>query len=160
MGGGSRTLTYWWQLSWMDLHPELLNRIQLDKKDKNKLWINELELAAIVVNLYAASAAIDAGHLNVNWKPMLHYGGDNTSANRWVKKFSNFSKYARGLTKLLAMGQKYVGIDIIVEHVLGKVNGFADAVSRGRPSKTLTTILKKNTLLMMMFFLVYRWIPQ
>ena len=144
MGGGSGTLTYWWQLSWMDLHPELINRIHLHKKDKNKLWINELELAAIVVNLFAASAAINAGHLNVNWQPMLHCGGDNTSANTWAKKFSNSNKYARALTKLLAMGQKYLGIDIDVEHVPGKLNGFADAVSRGRPSKTLNTILKKE----------------
>ena len=67
MGGGLGTLTYWWQLSWMDLHPELVNRIHLNRKDKDKLWINELELVAIVVNLFATSAAIKAGHLNVNW---------------------------------------------------------------------------------------------
>lgn len=137
-------LTYWWQLNWMDLHSELINRIHLNREDKDKLWINELELAAIVVNLFAVSAAIEAGHLNVNWQPMLHCGGDNTSANCWAKKFSNSNKYARGLTKLLAMGQKYLGIDSNVEHVPGELNGFADAVSRGHPSKTLDTILKKE----------------
>ena len=42
------------------------------------------------------------------------------------------------------MGQKYLGIDIDVEHVPGKLNGFADAVSCGRLSKTLNTILKKE----------------
>ena len=42
------------------------------------------------------------------------------------------------------MGQKYLGIDIYVEHVLGKLNGFAAAVSHGHPSKTLGTILKKK----------------
>ena len=42
------------------------------------------------------------------------------------------------------MGQKYLGIDIDVEHVPGKLNGFADAVSRGCPSKILNTILKKE----------------
>ena len=66
MDGGSGTLTYWWQLSWMDLHPKVLDRIQLDKKDLKNLLINELKLAAIVVNLYAASAAIAEGHLNVD----------------------------------------------------------------------------------------------
>ena len=79
MGGGSGTLTYWWQLSWMDLHPEVLGRIHLDKIDPRKLWINVLELAAIVVNLYAVLAAIADGHLKVDWQPMLHYGGDKKS---------------------------------------------------------------------------------
>ena len=46
--------------------------------------------------------------------------------------------------KLLAMGQKYLGIDIDVEHVQGKLNGFTNAVSRDRQSKTLNTILKKE----------------
>ena len=78
MGRGSGTLTYWWQLSWMDLHPELIHRIHLNKKYMDKIWINELELVAIVVNLFAASAVIEADHLNVNWQPMLHCGGDNT----------------------------------------------------------------------------------
>ena len=98
MGRGSGTLTCWWQLSWIDLHPEVLNRIQLDKKDTKKLWINKLELAAIVVKLYAESAAIAAGHLNVDWQLMLHCGDDNKSVNCWAKKFSNSNKYSRGLT--------------------------------------------------------------
>ena len=42
------------------------------------------------------------------------------------------------------MGQKYLGIDIDVEHVQGKLNGFTNAVSRDRQSKTLNTILKKE----------------
>ena len=71
-------------------------------------------------------------------------GGENTSANCWATKFSNFNKFARKLTKLLAMAQKYLGIDVIIEHVIGKLNGFADAVSRGEPSVTLDTHLKKD----------------
>ena len=48
------------------------------------------------------------------------------------------------MTKLLAMGQKHLGININVGHVPGKLNGFNNAVSRGRPSKTLRTIFKKE----------------
>lgn len=103
-----------------------------------------MELAAIVVYLYAASVAIATGHMRFDWQPMLHCGGDNKSANQWAKKFSNSNKFAYGLTKLLAMGKKYLGIDIDVKHVAGKLNGFAHAVSRGRPSKTLYTIFKRE----------------
>ena len=71
-------------------------------------------------------------------------GGDNTSANYWATKFSNSNKVARRLTKLLAMAQKNLGIDVIIEHVIGILNGFADTVSRGEPSVTLDTHLKKD----------------
>ena len=71
-------------------------------------------------------------------------GGDNTSANCWVTKFSNSNKFTRKLTKLLAMAQKYLGIDVIIKHVRGKLNGFANAVSKGDPSVTLDTHLKKD----------------
>ena len=53
-------------------------------------------------------------------------------------------KIARQLTKLLAMDKKNLGIDVIVDHVIGILNGFADAVSRGVPSVTLDTPLKKD----------------
>ena len=42
------------------------------------------------------------------------------------------------------MGQKYLGIDIDVDHIVGKLNNFADAVSRGRSSKNLNIIYKKE----------------
>ena len=79
-----------------------------------------------------------------DWQPLLHMGGDNTSANCWTTKFSNSNKFARRLTKLLAMAQKNLGIDVIIDHVIGILNGFADAVSRGVPSITLDSHLKKD----------------
>ena len=42
------------------------------------------------------------------------------------------------------MSQKYLDINIDIKHVPGKLNGFADAVSRVRPSKTLNTIFRKE----------------
>ena len=75
---------------------------------------------------------------------MLHCGDNNKSANRWAKKFSNSNKFVRGLTKLLTMVQKYLGIDINVNYIVGKLNGFADVISRGRSSKILYTIFKKE----------------
>ena len=52
---------------WMKLHPEILYRMA------NKLWINKLELAAIMVNLYAATAvAKDIKHIVFDWQPMLY----------------------------------------------------------------------------------------
>ena len=41
------------------------------------------------------------------------------------------------------MTQKNLGIGMIIDHVIGILNGFADAVSRGVPSITLNTNLKK-----------------
>ena len=42
------------------------------------------------------------------------------------------------------MAQKHMGTDVLIEHVTKKLNGFADAVSRGKPSVTLNTHLKKG----------------
>ena len=124
--------------------PEIHRRINdLPEKHPDKLWINEREFAAIIVNIFAASTVLESGHMQFNWQPLLHMGGDNTSANCWAKKFSNSNKFAWKLTKLLAMAQKNLDIDVIIEHVIGKFNGFADAVSRGEPSVTLDTHLKK-----------------
>ena len=47
------------------------------------------------------------------------------------------------MTELLTMAQKNLGIDVIIDHIIGILNGFADAVSRGVPSVTLNTYLKK-----------------
>ena len=66
------------------------------------------------------------------------------SANYWATKFSNSNKCARRLTKLLAMAQKNLGIDVIIDHVIGILNGFVDTVNRGKPSVTLNTHLKKD----------------
>ena len=42
------------------------------------------------------------------------------------------------------MAQKNLGINMIIDHVIGILNGFADAVSRGVPSITLDKKLKQN----------------
>ena len=44
------------------------------------------------------------------------------------------------------MAQKNLGIDMIIDYVIGILNGFADAVSRGVPSTTLDTHFKKDFL--------------
>ena len=64
MGGGSGKLQYWWQVSWANLDPEIHNRINNHKKnDPAKLYINELELAALVVTFFAALAALNNNHM-------------------------------------------------------------------------------------------------
>ena len=142
MGGGSGELHYWWQVSWDDLDQEIHDRINnRQKNDPSKLYINKLGLAALVVNFFAASAAYDNNHMEFAWQPVFECGGDNTSANCWYTKFSTANKFAGELTKLLAMGQKHLGIDLRIVHVRGKQNGFADAVSRGIPTTTLETHL-------------------
>ena len=42
------------------------------------------------------------------------------------------------------MAQKNLGIDVIIDHIIVILNGFTDAVSRGKLSVTLNTHLKKN----------------
>ena len=71
-------------------------------------------------------------------------GGDKKSENCWATKFSNSNKFPRKLTKLLAMAQKHLGINVLIEHVIRKLNDFADAVSRGDPSVTLDKHLEKD----------------
>ena len=78
MGGYSGGLGYWWQASWTDLNPDIQKMI-----GNGDIHINALELAAIVVNYYAAAQAFIQGHMTVRWQPKVHCGGDNTSANNW-----------------------------------------------------------------------------
>ena len=96
MGGGSGELQYWWQVCWKTWNPEIHRRINdLPKNHPDKLWINRLEFAAIIVNIFASSAALENQHMDFNWQPLVHMGGDNTSANFWATKFSNSNKFAR-----------------------------------------------------------------
>ena len=81
MGSGRGELQYWWQVSWVDLDPEIHDRINnRKKKDLAKLYINELELAALVVNFFVALAALNNNHMEFTWQPVLECGGDNTFA--------------------------------------------------------------------------------
>ena len=64
MSGVSGELKYWWLVSWANLDPEIHNRINNCKKnDPAKLYIIELELAALVANFFAALAAYDNNHI-------------------------------------------------------------------------------------------------
>ena len=64
MGGGSGELQYWWQVSWANLDPEIHNIIHnWPKKGPEKLYINKLELAALVVNFFAALVALKNHHM-------------------------------------------------------------------------------------------------
>ena len=67
MGGGSGQLQYWWQVCWKTWSPEIhcrINDLPLDHSDK--LWIKELEFAAIVVNIFAASTTLKSGYMQFN----------------------------------------------------------------------------------------------
>ena len=68
MGGGSGELQYWWEVCWKTWNPEIHCRINdLPKDHPNKLWINELEFVAIVVNIFAASAALEYYYVQFDW---------------------------------------------------------------------------------------------
>lgn len=95
MGGGSGQLQYWWQVCWKTWNPEIHRQINdLPKEHPDKLWINKLEFAAIVVNNFAASTAPKNHHMQFNWQPLLHMGGDNKSENCWATIFFNSNKFA------------------------------------------------------------------
>ena len=100
MGGYSGGLGYWWHANWTNLNLDIQKMI-----GNGDIHINALELAAIVVNYYAAAKVFIQGHTTVRWQPKVHWGGDNTSAYRWYSKFWNPNKQERRLTKLLAMGK-------------------------------------------------------
>ena len=80
-GRGSADLGYWWQIAWKDLDPEIVTRIQNGKDGITPvLFINELELAAAVVNYFAAATVIANGKTSFPWQPKVACSGDNTSA--------------------------------------------------------------------------------
>ena len=93
MGVGSGQLQYWWQVRLEAMSPKIYHSINNPPKHHlDKLWINELESAAIVVNIFATSAALKNIHIDFDWQLLLNYGGDNKSANCWSTKFSNSKK--------------------------------------------------------------------
>lgn len=67
MGEGSGELSFWWQVSWDVLDEKIHKHLNLPKKHKDKLYINELELAAIVINFYATLAALENNHMVLEW---------------------------------------------------------------------------------------------
>ena len=98
MGSSSCQLQYWWQGCWKTWCSEIHPRInELPKTHPDKLWINELVFAAIIINIFAASTALENGYIQFNWQPLLHMSEDNKSANCWATKFSNSNKLARKL---------------------------------------------------------------
>ena len=124
-GGGSADLGYWWQIAWTDLDPEIVTRINNGKDGITPaLFINELELAAAVVNYFAAATVIANRKSSFPWQPKVACSGDNTSANSWYKRFSTTNPQARRLTKILARGQKLTGLDMDITHVAGVDNCF------------------------------------
>ena len=107
MGDGSGELQYWWKVCWQTWNREIHRQINdLPKHHPDKLWINNLEFAAIVVNIFATLVALENHHTDLDWHPLLHMGGDNTSAKCWSTKFSNSNKFVGQLAKLLTMAQK------------------------------------------------------
>ena len=97
MRGGSGQLQYWWQVRWETWSPKIYHHInELSKHHQDKLWTNELEFAAIVVNIFAALAVLvsvlENHHMDFDWQPLIHCGGDNKSAKCWSTKFSNSKK--------------------------------------------------------------------
>ena len=68
---------------------------ELPKHHPDKLWINELEFTAIVVNNFAASAALVNHYIDFDWQPLLYCSGDNKSENCCSFKFSNSNKFSQ-----------------------------------------------------------------
>jgi hypothetical protein len=135
-GGYCAELKFWWQIPWSEFGEEVVNGI------KNKtIHINVLELLAIVINYFAAACAFEERELA--WQPRVHDGGDNTSANSWYMTFSNPNPRARRLTRLMAEGHKHTNLGMDCEHHPGKLNFFADAISRGEPKESMHKLFKK-----------------
>ena len=138
-GGYSADLGFWWQIKWSDLS-ELIQQLI----EEEKLSINVLELAAIVVNFFATALHFKENPTKGGWHPKVYCQGDNVPAVSWYNRFSNPEPRARRLTKILAMGQKYTDLDLDVTWMAGKQNHLADAVSRGSPADTLDPLFKQK----------------
>ena len=135
-GGYCAELNYWWQIPWSDFGKEVEEGI------KNKtIHINVLELVAIVINYFAAACAFEEKTMAL--QPRVHCGGDNTSSIAWYMKFSNPNPRARRLTRIMAEGHKHTTLGMDCEYWAGKMNYFADAISRGLPKDTMHRLFKK-----------------
>ena len=135
-GGYCAALNFWWQTPWSDFGEEVVQKI-LTKE----IHINVLELVAIVINYFAATAAF--AKKDMKWQPRVHCGGDNTTSLSWYKTFSNPNPRGRRLTKIMAEGHKFTNVGMDCDHYAGKLNYFADAISRGKPKDTMHNLFKK-----------------
>jgi hypothetical protein len=139
-GGGCATLVYWWQIAWTDLPTEVQVLIK-----NGTLSINVLELFGQVLGFFGAVLALFLRKEKFAWQPRLKLQGDNSTAEAWMKKFSNPSLVARLLTRLLGHAIKTSGVSADPGHVEGELNYFCDAVSRGHPSKLIPEKMGKLT---------------
>ena len=139
MGGYSAQLDYWWQLNWAELNKALRTLFK-----NRKISINVGELAAIIINYAAAVVAINQKQIMPEHQPRVLCGGDNTTSGQWYYKFSNPNPSAQRLTKIIAHIMKNCKVGLDIEYVKGLLNYFADALSRGEPTRTIHTKFKSK----------------
>jgi hypothetical protein len=132
MGGHCARLNFWWQIPWEALPPEVLAAIR-----RGELSINVLELVAVFIGYAAAAVAYKIPINKLPWQPMVRLGSDNKTAEYWYKNFTNLQVAARNITKLFAFVAKHSDVGANTEHLPGRDNHFADALSRGKPKLTI-----------------------
>ena len=104
---------------------KLCNRIST-----NDVHINALEFVALLITYIMVQEKHAENPARYPPHPTLDSRGDNTSANAWWRKMSTQSTMGQNLVKLYAEYQLQSPVCSLATHIAGKLNVFADGISR------------------------------
>jgi hypothetical protein len=130
MGGYCAALSMWWQLA---LPPDLKRAYNHAGDGGDALRVNELELAAMFINAWAALVlARGATRDDVAGNAVLLLG-DNQSAVHWLRQayVARRTRTAAPFIRALGALEITCAVSFSAAHIAGVRNGIADWMSRG-----------------------------
>jgi hypothetical protein len=130
MGGCCESLGWWWCVEFPQDIRDRYNSPDLDEA----IWVNEAELAAMLLNAYMALILQRA----LARDKCLLLIGDNKSAVQWISAAGTATNEAAGtLVRALGVLSVATGVSFKAQHVAGVDNVVPDAVSRMLARKPL-----------------------
>jgi hypothetical protein len=131
IGGCCPELGLWWRWDLPEsVKRRLINRLKRGDYDFNTIFINQLELLAMVITAYVI--CMMEGHKGdpKEAKPVW-MRGDNKTAVHWVNNaHAGSEERSDAMVRWLGVIEVLSGFCFSASHVLGKDNGMADAITR------------------------------
>ena len=134
-GGGYSENQFWWHIEWPEKIKALtLKNITITRRcsiTNDLVSINLLEFVVEIINYAAISLSFKDNQSESKHKfPMLLNWTDNTTSKTWLRKAATRTEKGKALQRLLCSMMINNPVGIKAEHIAGKSNVLADAISR------------------------------
>ena len=134
-GGGYSENLFWWHIEWPEKIKALtLKNITITRRcsiTNDLVSINLLEFVVEIINYAAISLSFKDNQSESKHKfPMLLNWTDNTTSKTWLRKAATRTEKGKALQRLLCSMMINNPVGIKAEHIAGKSNVLADAISR------------------------------